>query len=141
MASLSIEWTGGLSFTRVGDGPSLDMSSSDPSLLSPMKVLAYALIGCMGMDVAYVLEKGRHQLAAMTVRFDGERAPTHPRRYTAVSLHFDVTTTAAAATVERAIELSKTKYCPVWNSLRPDIVLTTTYTLTPVDPGPGPEPV
>lgn len=111
------------------------MASGDPSKLSPMQILAHAVMGCMGMDVAYVLEKGRHQLAAMTVTFSGERADTHPRRYTAVSLHFDMTTTAAPAVVERAIELSRAKYCSVWHSLRSDLVLTTSYTIQPVDTG------
>lgn len=140
MASLSIEWTGGLSFASAGNGPALVMASSDPARLSPMQVLAYAVMGCMGMDVAYVLEKGRHQLAAMTVRFDGTRAEAHPRRYTAMTMHFDLTTTATAPVVERAIELSRTKYCSVWNSLRTDVALTTSYTILPVDPGDGPDP-
>jgi putative redox protein len=140
MASLSVEWNGGLSFTSAGDGPELAMASRDPAKLSPMQVLAYAVMGCMGMDVAHVLEKGRHQLAGMTVRFDGERDRTHPRRYTAIALHFDVTTTAAAPVVERAIDLSRTKYCPVWNSLRGDIALTTSYTIYPVDTADSPDP-
>jgi putative redox protein len=140
MASLSIEWTGGMSFASAGGGPALTMASGDPAKLSPMRVLAYAVMGCMGMDVAYVLEKGRHQLAGMTVRFDGERAETPPRHYTAISMHFDLTTTATPAVVERAIELSRTKYCSVWNSLRPDVTLRTSYTIHPVDPGDGPDP-
>lgn len=135
MASLSIEWTGGLSFASAGRGPVLAMASGDRAKLSPMQVLAYAVMGCMGMDVAYVLDKGRHQLAAMTVRFDGERCETQPRRYTAITMHFDLTTTAAPAVVERAIELSRTKYCSVWGSLRADVALTTSYTIHPVDSG------
>jgi putative redox protein len=140
MATLSIEWTGGLSFASAGGGPALDMASDDPTKPSPMQVLAYAVMGCMGMDVAYVLEKGRHQLAAMTVHFDGSRADTHPRRYTSIVLHFDLTTTATAPVVERALELSRTKYCSVWNSIRADVALTTSYTIHPVDPGDGPDP-
>jgi uncharacterized OsmC-like protein len=64
----------------------------------------------------------------------------HPRRYTAIALHFDVTTTAAAPVVERAIELSRAKYCPVWNSLRDDIALSTSYTIHPVDSAGRPDP-
>lgn len=133
MATLAIEWNGGFSFTNAGDGPAITMAGGDPAVLSPMQTLAYALMGCMGMDVAYVLEKGRHQLAAMTVRFDGTRAETHPRRYTAIGLHFEVTTTATEAAVERALDLSRTKYCPVWHSLHADIALSTSFTMHPVD--------
>ncbi len=140
MTSLAIEWTGGLSFVSVGDGPAVAMASSDLSKLSPMQLLAYAVMGCMGMDVAYVLEKGRHQLAGMIVRFDGERADTYPRRYTAIALHFDVTTTAAAEVVERAIDLSRTKYCSVWNTIRPDVALSTVIVIHEVDSAEGPDP-
>jgi uncharacterized OsmC-like protein len=44
-------------------------------------------------------------------------------------LHFDITGNVDPRTVERAIELSKTTYCSVWNSLRTDIALTTTFTI------------
>jgi putative redox protein len=140
MATLAIEWRGGLAFASVGDGPTCTRAGSNPAVLSPMQTLAYAVMGCMGMDVAHVLEKGRHQLAGMVVRFDGTRADAHPRRYTAISLHFDLTTTAVPAVVERAIELSRTKYCAVWHTLRPDIALTTTFAIHPVDADVGSDP-
>lgn len=133
MAALAIRWTGDLSFVTSGDGPGIAMASGDPARLSPMQVLAHAVMGCMGMDVAHVLAKGRHHLGGMTVRFEGERAQTHPRRYTAISLHFDVTTTAPQETVERAIELSRTRYCAVWHTLRPDVTLETSFTMHSVD--------
>jgi len=135
MKPLSIEWTGGLSFVSTGEGPPIAMAGGDAGVVSPMQALAYAVMGCMGMDVTYVLEKGRHQLAGMTVRFEGERAETQPRRYTAISLHFDITTTATPAVVERAIELSRSKYCSVWHTVRPDVVLSTSFEVHPVDAG------
>jgi putative redox protein len=134
MRALTIEWTGDLSFVSTGDGPRLAMASGDPAMLSPMQVLAHAVMGCMGMDVAHVLGKGRHLLQGMTVRFEGERAQTHPRRYTAVRLHFDVKTSAAPEAVARAIELSRTQYCAVWHTLRPDVTLETSFTTHPVGP-------
>lgn len=133
MTSLAIQWTGGLSFESAEDGPSLTMASGDPSMPSPTQMLAYAVMGCMAMDVAHVLARGRHRLVDMKVRFEGERAESHPRRYTAIALHFDITTTAPLEAVERAIELSRTKYCPVANSLRSDIALTTSLALHPAD--------
>jgi putative redox protein len=141
MTALTIEWTGDLSFVTAGDGPRIAMASGDPAILSPMQVLAHAVMGCMGMDVAYVLGKGRYQLGGMTVRFQGERAQTHPRRYTAVSLHFDVKTSAAPEAVARAIELSRTKYCAVWHTLRPDVTLETSFTTQPVDPATASDPL
>ncbi len=44
-------------------------------------------------------------------------------------LHFDITGQVEPHVVERAIELSKTKYCSVSNSLRQDIDFQTTFTI------------
>jgi len=33
--------------------------------------------------------------------------------------------------IDRAIKLSREKYCSVWHSMRQDIPLTVTYTVTP----------
>jgi uncharacterized OsmC-like protein len=47
-----------------------------------------------------------------------------------IELRFVVTGDVAAEKVERALALSRDKYCSVWHSLRPDIALTTTFEIT-----------
>jgi uncharacterized OsmC-like protein len=42
-------------------------------------------------------------------------------------LDFKITGDVPAAAVERAIELSRTRYCSALTSLRDDIVVTTTF--------------
>jgi putative redox protein len=86
----------------------------------------------MGMDVVYVLGKGRHVLEALTVRFDGERSTEVPKRFVSMSIRFDVTTSAEEAVVARAVALSREKYCSVWHTIRPDIILTTTHVVWPL---------
>jgi putative redox protein len=130
MSVLSLDWQGGLKFKGGPGGPPIDLDSSTPGVLSPMQVLAYAVMGCMAMDVAHVLEKGRHDLQALTVTFESERASEPPRRYTMIHLRFDVTTKASQEVVERAIQLSRTKYCSVSNSLRTDLDFRTSVVLT-----------
>jgi len=44
-----------------------------------------------------------------------------------VQLRFAIHGDVPAAAVERAITLSREKYCSVWHSLRPDIELTTAF--------------
>jgi putative redox protein len=129
MGVLSLEWQHGLLFKGGPDGPPIELDSSTHGVLSPMQVLAYAIMGCMAMDVAHILEKGRHDLQALKVTFESERAPAPPRRYTMVHLHFDVTTNAGKDVVERAIELSHTKYCSVSNTLRQDLDFRTSVTI------------
>ena len=46
-----------------------------------------------------------------------------------MAVHFELTADVAPHVVERAIELSRTKYCSVWNTIRPDVTLTTSFTI------------
>jgi putative redox protein len=129
MAKFSMDWIGDLRF-KSGEGESpIELHSSTTGMLSPMQALAYAQMACMAMDVVYVLEKGRHDLKGLRVTFDGERAPEPPRRYTTMHLHFDVTGDIDDQTIERAIQLSRDKYCSVSNTLREDIEFKATFTV------------
>ena len=93
-----------------------------------MQALAYAVMGCMAMDVVHILQKGRHDLRGLIVRFEGERAADQPKRYTAIHLIFDVTGNVPEDAITRAIALSHEKYCSVSNSLREDIAFRTSVT-------------
>jgi putative redox protein len=130
MSTLSLVWQRGLEFKSGPGGPPIELHSSTPGMLSPMHALGYSVMSCMAMDVAHILEKGRHDLKALTVTFEGERAQEPPRRYTAIHLTFHVTTNAGRDVVERAIELSHTKYCSVSNTLRPDLDFKTSVIIT-----------
>lgn len=125
--NLTLVWRGELRFANAPGSPSIELHSSTPHVTSPTQALAYAVMACMAMDVVHVLQKGRHDLQALSVTFDGTRAPEHPRRYTAMHLHFEVTGDVPDAAVTRAIELSRTTYCSVSNSLRPDMEFRTTF--------------
>jgi putative redox protein len=85
----------------------------------------------MAMDVVHVVEKGRHRLEAMTVTFEGKRAEHPPRRFETMAVHFQLTGEIPPAVVERAIALSREKYCSVWHTIRPDVELTTTFSIEP----------
>jgi putative redox protein len=94
---------------------------------SPVQMLVFGLAGCMAADVVDIVRKGRHQLAGFTARIVAERAPDSPTRVVRVQLHFNLRGGVPAPAVERAIALSRDKYCSVWHSLRHDIELTTTF--------------
>ena len=127
MSTLTLIWQGNLKFASGPDGPPIELDSSTPNVVSPTQALAYAVMGCMAMDVVHGLEKGRHDLQALSATFEGTRAQEHPRRYTSIHLHFDVKGDVPESAVTRAIELSRKTYCSVLNSLRQDIDFTTTF--------------
>lgn len=132
MTSLTLTWTGDMSFENAPGSPEIRLQSSTPGVASPPEALAYATMACMGMDLVHVITKGRHRLEGLTVRFEGARASEPPRRYVSMSIVFEVTTSAEPRVVERAIMLSREKYCSVLHTLRPDIELSTTFTIVPI---------
>lgn len=78
----------------------------------PMEMLLVGLAGCTAMDVISILRKKRQQVTSYEVQVRGERAEDHPMVYTDVTVEHIVTGHAVdASAVERAIELSATKYC------------------------------
>lgn len=132
MSKLTLVWQKDLHFKSGADSRPIELESSSPTTMSPMHALAYSVMGCMGMDVVHILQKGRHDLRGLAISFEGERAPEAPKRYTAMHLHFEVTGHVPEDAIARAIQLSREKYCSVMHSLRDDIKFTTTIsTLAP----------
>jgi putative redox protein len=124
---VELAWEGDLRF-RGRAGPAAVVVDSDGSAgPSPVQALALALAGCMSIDVVHILERGRQPLRGLRARLRGERAPEDPHRLVRVDLRFDVTGEVAPDKVERAIALSREKYCSVWHSLRQDIEFTTSF--------------
>lgn len=98
---------------------------------SPVDALALALAGCMAIDVADIVVKGRHDLQSLEARIVGQRRDEPPRRFVSFTLHFALTGQVPAHAAERAIQLSRDKYCSVWHSLRQDIDLFTSFEVAP----------
>ena len=90
-----------------------------------------ALAGCMAIDVADIVIKGRHPLTALQAKITGHRREEPPRHFISFTMHFALTGDVPAHAVERAIQLSRDKYCSVWHSLRQDIDLHTTFEVAP----------
>ena len=99
--------------------------------LSPVQTLALALAGCMASDVVTILQKGRLPLRGLRAVLAAERAEEAPRRFLNVDLRFEIAGDVPAARVERAIALSRDKYCSVWHSMRQDIAFTTSFEVRP----------
>jgi putative redox protein len=128
---LTLTWDGERRFTALTHGVAVVIDGDSTTGPSPVEALALALAGCMGVDVADILRKGRHDLRGLTAEIVAERAPEPPSRFTAVDLRFRITGDVPAAAIERAIALSHEKYCSVWHTLRQDLPLTTSFEVVP----------
>ena len=124
-------WSGDLRFDASSGTKSAIIDGDSKAALSPTQYAAIGLAGCMAADVVDILRKGRHPLTALRVTFTGTRAEQPPRRFLQIELRFDVGGSVPSDAVERAIALSREKYCSVWHSFRQDIALSTTFHITP----------
>ncbi len=124
-------WSEALQFGATSGSTALILDGDSAAGPSPVQLLAIALSGCMAIDVIDILRKGRHTVTAFRTTVTGERAPEPPRRLLTVELRFHVHGAVPDTAVERAISLSREKYCSVWHSLRQDIGLTTTFDVVP----------
>jgi len=85
----------------------------------------------MAVDVVDIVQKGRHPLRGLSASLTAQRAAEPPRRFVKVDLHFVVDGDVPPAAIERALQLSRDKYCSVWQTLRQDLPFTTTYEVRP----------
>ncbi|HEY7791282.1 MAG TPA: OsmC family protein, partial [Vicinamibacterales bacterium] len=110
---VDLAWDRELRFTvRSGDAE-FALDGNQRTGPSPMQALAAALAGCMAIDLVHILSKGRQPPVALQARLIGERADTEPRRFERIRLHYTVQGSVPAGTIDRAIALSREKYCSV----------------------------
>jgi len=122
-------WSQALQFAATSGTNALVVDGDNATGPSPVQLLAIALAGCMSIDIVDILRKGRHPFQGFRTKVTGERAEQPPRRLLAVQLEFILHGTVPEAAVERAIALSRDRYCSVWHSLREDIELSTSYVI------------
>ncbi len=98
---------------------------------SPMELLTFSLAGCMAADIVHILGRMRAGLKSVDARIEGTRAETEPKRFTRLNLHFDLGGSGInAPQVERAIALSREKYCSVYHSLKSDIEINISFSIS-----------
>lgn len=126
---VDLTWKGGLIFEGQAANSGMVLDSDGKLGPSPVQALALAVAACMAMDVASILAKGRLDVRGLRARLVADRAEDHPRRIVKMDLRFTVEGDVADEKVERALALSREKYCSVWHSMRQDIPFTTSFSV------------
>lgn len=98
---------------------------------SPMQYLATGITGCMAIDIAHILGRMRTPAQSLRVHLNTERVAEPPRRFTALRFHVEAVGDVPQANLDRAIALSRDKYCSAMHSLRPDIEVTVDTEIRP----------
>ncbi len=80
--------------------------------MRPMEVVLLGTAACTAFDVVWILRKARQPIADCAVDAEADRAATDPKVFTRIHLKYTVAGRGLdPAHVERAVKLSKEKYC------------------------------
>jgi putative redox protein len=114
----TIKWTDNIQFVaEVGSGHAVVVDGSPDhggrnTGARPMELVLAGAASCTAIDVILMLKKSRQNVTAFSVDADAERASEDPKVFTAIKLTFRVAGKGIdPAAVERAVRLSKEKYC------------------------------
>jgi len=78
----------------------------------PMELVLAGAAACTAFDVVWILKKARQPIADCVVEAEAERAAEDPKVFTRIHLKYSVKGDGLNhAQVERAVKLSKEKYC------------------------------
>lgn len=115
----SVKWHEGMSFTGTAKTGFEVSLGAHPKVggkndgFRPLELMAVSLAGCTGMDVISILQKKRQDITDFTVEIEVEQADSHPHVFTLIRVNYVITgKDVDPKAVERAIELSATRYCP-----------------------------
>lgn len=113
-----IKWVEGVSFvgeTESGHAVVIDGAPEHGGRnrgMRPMEMVLLGAAACTAFDVVLILRKARQAVADCSVDADAQRAETDPRVFTRIHLKYTVAGRGLdPAHVERAVKLSKDKYC------------------------------
>jgi len=131
---VKVRWAGKMSFIGIDEQnhsvlmDAGEKGGGDESAFKPVDLLLAALGGCTGIDVVNILKKQKQDVREFWIEIDGVQAEDHPRYFTEIKLEFVVRgENINKDYVERAIDLSHTKYCSVGQTLEPKAKIINTY--------------
>ena len=130
---VDLTWTGGLKFVGISGATTITLDGDSAAGPSPVQALAFALASCMASDVIFILTKGRHPVRGLRAHLIAHRAQQDPHRFLKVDLRFEIDGAVPSEAVDRAVGLSREKYCSVWHSLNHDIDFQVTCDVRPRD--------
>ena len=130
----TVKWLDGVSFEGTSEsGHSVVMyglsESGGKNLgMRPMETLLLGLGGCTSYDVVTILKKSRQDVKNCKAEITAQRADNIPKVFTKIHIHFIIEgSNLDAVAVERAINLSATKYCSASIMLEQSVVISNDF--------------
>lgn len=112
---VACEWKGDMVFDAELDGHTIRMDDGAGNTgARPKGLLLVGLAGCTGFDVSGMLKKMRQDVTSMKIEVEANETDDIPSVYDTITIHYIFEgNNLDEAKLERAVMLSKTKYCGV----------------------------
>jgi putative redox protein len=100
----------------------------------PMELLLISLAGCTAMDVISLLNKMRVNFKDLRVKVEAKQKDEHPKVFTSIDLEYIIYgNDLKGEKIEKAINKSQEKYCPVTAMLKENVPIKYSYKVIPVN--------
>src|SRR4030095_3876903 len=100
------------------------------SAASPAELLLQSLAGCSMMDCILIITKCRKKISSFWVDVEAEEAETCPKVYKRIHLTYNfISDELDDAAIERAIKLSREKYCKIYAMLHNCVAINFSFNL------------
>ena len=94
----------------------------------PMELVLMGTGACSAVDVVLILRRSRQEVVDCVVELEGDRATEDPKVFTRIRFHYVISgKNLSASHVERAIKLSREKYCSATAMLAHTAEIVTDY--------------
>jgi len=119
---ITLAYKGDKEFTgvnEIGNEVNIDMrSDGNKEGQSPTELLLSALCACAAVDIVSMIKKRRKELIDLKGTAEGQRKDEHPRGFTAIHLHYTITSSdLTEEEAKRIVDLATTQYCSVAASI------------------------
>jgi len=100
---------------------------ADQNGFRPMELLLVGLASCLSIDVLTILYKQKQNIEKYTVKVSATRTECEPALFETITVSLYVWGTVSALKLDKALTLTKEKYCSVYHILKPTAHINTQY--------------
>lgn len=125
--TVKLDWIGEQTFL-LRDRAGFPVIMTQPMGVNGGDLLPMSLIGCAAWDLIPIFKKQRQQVSGLQVFAECVRDAEPPWRFRKIHVRYVITgNDLDRAKVQRAIDLSETKYCSIHATLRDTVELTSEF--------------
>lgn len=105
---------------------------AQPEGVNGADLLPMSLIGCAAWDIISILRKQRQQVTSLEISAESQREPEPPWRYLNIRIRYRIRGhDLSEKRIRRAVELTETKYCGIFATLRLAVNLESEIEISP----------